>query len=162
MRLVFWVVFAVSVLCVFGGLTFFAVPEVPTVTQDDLAAWFETMMIWAGIVGAVTGAVGGIAARRAIRHKPHEHAATFLARVCAWGFWTQVTAGVLAAAAAIAIASIGVLGPLTVGEKMALLVGSLQFLSVIGAGVGAASVTFLIITAARAWGGQFALLQRAA
>ena len=161
-RTIFWLVAIVGLVLLLAAFSVFSSPENPVIAIEVLDEWYVTQMIWGLFIGLLAGAVAAFLARRMIEHRPHEHAKDYLGRVGGWGFKTQMAAVILVAVFAMIMAGISTLGPLAPIEKVMLLVPQGKFLSVLGAGIVGASLSFVIGSSIFPWGGQYALLRRTA
>ncbi|WP_457652839.1 hypothetical protein [Rhodocaloribacter sp.] len=159
MRIAFWIAM-VAGLALAIAYFFFPMPLTSVVDRQTLAERYETLMIWAAILGVAAGVLAGWLATRRIHHSPHEHARDFLGRVGLWGFSSEIFAvGLVFVASSILIAS-GALGPLAPAEKLGLIIPSGKFLSVLGVGMVADALLFLVITSTVSWGGKYALTRQ--
>jgi Na+/serine symporter len=161
-RNIFWFLAVVGLLLTTAAFSVFSSPQHPSVPSEILDEWYVTQIIWGLFIGIVAGAVAAFLARRMIEHRPHEHAKDYLGRVGGWGFKTQMAAVILVAVFAMIMAGISTLGPLAPIEKVMLLVPQGKFLSVLGAGIVGASLSFVVGSSISPWGGQYALLRRTA
>ena len=161
-RTIFWLVAVAGFLLLVAAFSIFSSPEDPVIAIEVLDEWYVTLIIWGLVVGFITGAIGAFTARRWIDFRPHEHANDYLGRVGRWGFATQIVAGILVAVVAMILAGMSPLGPLAPIEKVFLLIPQGKFLSVVGAGIVGASLSFVVGSLMSPWGGQYALTRRAA
>ena len=159
MRIVFWILMAMG-LALAVAYFFFPEPVSTEVTRQMLAERYDTLMIWAAILGVVAGWIAGWLATRQIHHRPHEHARDFLGRVAAWGFWSEIFAVLLVFVVSLILIASGALGPLAPAEKLGLIIPSGKFLSVLGVGVVTDALLFLVIISTVLWGGKYALTRR--
>ena len=159
MRVAFWIAVIVG-LALTIAYYLFPLPLTSEVNRLSLAERYETLMIWAAILGVVAGSIAGWLSTRHIHHRPHEHARDFLNKVAAWGFWSEIFAVLVVFAASLILVAYGALGPLAPAEKLGLIIPSGKFLSVLGIGIVTDALLFLIITRSFSWGGKYALTRR--
>lgn len=157
MRLFFWIVAAVALVAAAAGWTSLDPPSLQDVPGVVISDWYHQQMIWALLIGAIAGGIGGWLATRQVRARPRQHADAFLSRVAARGLWTALAAGLVVAGVSAFLAYSYASVPVSPMDRIGLLLGAGRFVAVLGLGVFAATVAFAAVARGVSWTGRYAL-----
>jgi hypothetical protein len=156
----FWFVAAIGVAVIVAGLLFFNAPQPGNVEIQSLEQYYNDQYLVAAAVGLIVGLLFGWLTRGNVYHDPRESAVSYNRRVIARGVVAGGVAIALAFLVACVFAVAWTLDPLAPLEKVTLVVASGLFVVILAIAGVVSLLAFAMITRAKPWSGQYALLPR--
>lgn len=160
MRILYWLLTALTLALVVVGFGFFGAPENANVSTEDLVAWYYQAAVVGVIVGGLSGLGFGTLVPRSVVQRRGESPSRFGRRVVFWGMGGAVVGVVLTMLVTLQLAYGRADWQLAPSERLSLVAGSGRYFGVLGAAWMFASIAYAILVSSRSWNGRSALTGR--